>query len=223
MIATRIVVPAALAAFFLAVPLWGQDLSTYRDFHLGMRLPEVLKAIGNNSSRLTEIQKRPDLVQQVDWQLERYSFKSLDPVSSMLFSFCNGELFQISVRYDRGKTMGLTSEDLIESISEKYGTATRPDVDLTFPTSEESVKVIARWEDAQYSFNLVRFSYQTNLGIIAFSKHLDTSVRASIAEARRLDTQEAPQKELEAKKKLQAADDLALEKARTINKPNFLP
>src|SRR5579859_6493060 len=135
MIATRIVVPAALAASFLAVPLWGQDLSTYRDFHLGTRMPEVLKAIGDNSPRLTEIQKRQDLIQQVDWQLERYSFKSSDPVSNMLFSFYNGELFQISVRYDRGKTMGLTSADLIESISEKYGTATRPDVDLIFPTS----------------------------------------------------------------------------------------
>ena len=223
MITTRIVVPAALAALFLTVPTWGADLSTYRDFHLGMRLPEVLKAIDNNSPRLTEIQKRPDLIQEVDLQLERYSFKSPDPVSNMLFSFCNGELFQISVRYDRGKTMGLTSEDLIDSISEKYGTATRPDVDLTSATSEENVHVIARWEDAQYSFNLVRFSYQTNFGIIAFSKRLDPVVRASIAQALRLDAQEAPQKELDAKKKVQAADDLALEKARTVNKPNFLP
>jgi len=55
------------------------------------------------------------------------------------------------------------------------------------------------------------------------SKRLDAVVQASIAEGLRLDAQEAPQKELDAKKKQQAGDTLALEKARIVNKPNFRP
>jgi len=215
----------ALIAFVLLTPSLGaSDLSKYRDFQLGMNLPAVVKAVGASSPRARVIHERPDLIQQLDWQPERYPVTTLDPVKSILFSFCNGELFQMVVRYDRAKTEGMTSEDMIESISATYGTSTRPDADIIFPSIyDESVKVIARWEDSQYSFNLVRSSYQPSFGIIVVSKRLDAVVRASIAEGLRLDAQEAPQKELAAKAKQQAGDTLALEKARTVNKPNFRP
>jgi len=215
----------SIFAIVLLTPALGaSDLSRYRDFQLGMNLPAVVKMVGMNSSRARVIHERPDLIQQLDWQPEPYSVTSQDPVQSMLFSFCNGELFQMVVRYDRAKTEGLTSEDMIESISAKYGPATRPDADIIFPTIyDESVKVIARWEDSQYSFNLVRSSYQSGFGMVVLSKRLDAAARASIAEGLRLDAQEAPQKELDAKKKQQAGDELALEKARTVNKPNFRP
>jgi hypothetical protein len=221
----RLAVLSILALALLAPSLGANDLSTYRDFRLGMNLPAVVKAVGSSSPRARVIHERPDLIQQLDWQQpERYPVTTLDPVKSILFSFCNGELFQMVVRYDRTKTEGLTSEDMIESISATYGTATRPDADIIFPSIyDESVKVIARWEDSEYSFNLVRSSYQPSFGMIAVSKRLDAVVRASIAEGIRLEAQEAPKKELDAKKKQQAGDTLALEKARTVNKPNFRP
>src|SRR5260370_14570224 len=215
----------SIFAIVLLTPTLGaSDLSRYRDFQLGMNLPAVVKAVGMNSPRARVIHERPDLIQQLDWQPERYSATPQDPVQSILFSFCNGELFQMLVRYDRTKTAGLTSEDMIESISANYGTASRPDAYIIFPTIyDESVKVIARWEDSQYSFNLVRSSYQPGFGMVVLSKRLDAVARASIAEGLRLDAQEAPQKELDAKKKQQAGDELALQKARTVNKPNFRP
>jgi hypothetical protein len=220
----RLAVLSILAFALLAPSLAASDLSMYREFRLGMNLPAVVKAVGTSSPRARVIHERPDLIQQLDWQPERYPVPTLDPVKSILFSFCNGELYQMVVRYDRAKTEGLTSEDMIESISRTYGTATRPDADIIFPSIyDESVKVIARWEDSENSFNLVRSSYQPSFGIIVVSKRLDAVVRASIAEGLRLDAQEAPQKELDAKKKQQAGDTLALEKARTVNKPNFRP
>jgi len=220
----RLAVLSIVAFAFLAPSLSAADLSRYREFQLGMNLPAVVKAVGTSSPRARVIHERPDLIQQLEWQPERYPATTLDPLKSILFSFCNGELFQMVVRYDRTKTEGLTSEDMIASISAEYGTATRPDADIIFPTIyDESVKVIARWEDSEHSFNLVRSSYQPSFGMIVMSKRLDAVVQASIAEGLRLDAQEAPQKELDAKKKQQAGDTLALEKARIVNKPNFRP
>lgn len=75
------------------------------------------------------------------------------------FSFYNGELFRIVVNYDRSKTEGLSTEDVVEAISAKYGTATKPAAEVIFSSSQvynDSEVVIARWEDSQYSFNLFR-------------------------------------------------------------------
>lgn len=75
---------------------------------------------------------------------------------TILFTFCNGELFRIAVNYDRDETEGLTTKDLIEAISAKYGKATRPaSTGIARPSSrlyDDGERVIARWEDAQYSF-----------------------------------------------------------------------
>ena len=79
------------------------------------------------------------------------------------------------VDYDRDNTAGLTAQDLIEAISSTYGAAVDPSAEITVPSiygSDETVKVMARWEDANWSFNLVRFKYETSFALVAFSKRL---------------------------------------------------
>ena len=74
---------------------------------------------------------------------------------------------------------------MVEAISAQYGTATRPDVEISFPTSElykSTEKVIARWKDSQYSFNLFRSCFLISFGLVMFSKRLETQVRAALAE-----------------------------------------
>ena len=131
------------------------------------------------------------------------------------------------VNYDQHRTDGLTDEDMVEAISARYGTATRPDAKIilfsSFQVYNDSEKVIARWEDSQYSFNLFRSSYQPTFGILVLSKRLDTMAGAAIVEAIRLDEQEAPQRETERQKKRDDEDHAAQEKARLVNKPNFRP
>jgi len=61
----------------------------------------------------------------------------------------------------------------------------------------EKEKVIALWEDSQYSYNLYRSSNRPTFGMLIFSKRLDTLAEAAIAEAMRLDNQEASEGELE--------------------------
>jgi hypothetical protein len=150
-----------------------------------------------------------------------------DPVQEVLFSFYNGELFRMVVSYDQIRTEGLTDEDMVEAISSKYGTATKPAAKVILLSSSQiyndSENVIARWEDSQYSFNLFRSSYQPTFGMLVFSKRLDPLAQAAIAKAIRLDDQEAPQREIERQKKQDEENRAEQEKARPMNKAAFRP
>jgi hypothetical protein len=207
--------------------IYAQDLSRYREFQFGMNLPAIAKQVGLEASEAKVIHRRPALIQEVNWQPQlSLTSSQADPVRAIFFSFYDGELFRIVVNYDRYKTEGLTTEDVVEAISAQYGTATRPAAEIIFSSSQvynDSEVVIARWEDSQYSFNLFRSSYQPTFGMIGFSKRLDALARAAIAEAIRLDEQEAPQRETERQKKQNEENRTAQEKARLVNKPKFRP
>ena len=80
-------------------------------------------------------------------------------------------------------------------ISVKYGIATRPAASVSFPTNPEyrgTEKVIARWEDSQYSFNLFRSSASNAFAIVMFDKRHDAQAGVSIAESVQMKQQEAP-------------------------------
>ena len=215
----------SLFVILLSAPLiHGQDLSRYRNFSFGMSLAELSKQIDSQPLQTKLVQKRPAVIQEVTWWPRESSGSSLqaEPVWQVLFTFYNGELYRILVTYDRHATQGLRTEDMVEAISAQYGTATRPDVEISFPTNElyrSTEKVIARWEESQYSFNLFRSSYLNTFGLVMFSKRLDTQVRAALAESIKLGGQEDPQREIERQKK--EADKL--EVAREENRKTFRP
>ena len=206
-----------------------QDLSRYREFQFGMDLPAIAKLTGLEASEAKVIHQRPAVLQELNWRpLPSFSSSTqTDPIRAVLFSFYNGQLFRMVVNYDRSRTEGLTTEDVVAAISARYGAAAaRPTAEITFSTSQvydDSEVVIARWEDSQYSFNLYRSSYQPTFGMIAFSKRLDGLARAAVIEAIRVDEQEAPQREIERKEKQDAKDSAGQAKARLANKPNFRP
>src|SRR6266436_5280813 len=116
-----------LVVLLLAAPLLrAQDLSKYRHFTLGMSMTRVLERTGQKMADVKPIHVRPAMIQELEWwppNVSGASFQS-DPVKQMLFSFYNGELYKISVTYDQSSTEGLTTEDRVKSISEKYGPAT---------------------------------------------------------------------------------------------------
>jgi hypothetical protein len=211
----------ALSAPLIDTP----DLSRYREFRFGMDLLAVAKQAEMQPSEARVIHQRPAVIQELEWRPQRslaYSPQA-DPVQEVLFSFYNGELFRMVVNYDQIRTEGLTAEDMVEAISAKYGTATMPTAKIVLFSSSQvyndSEKVIARWEDSQYSFNLFRSSYQPTFGMLVFSKRLDPLAQAAIVEALRLDEQQAPQREIA----LQEKQDAAQAKARRVNKAAFRP
>jgi len=83
----------------------------------------------------------------------------------------------------------------------------------TNPAYHATEKVIARWEDSQYSLNLVKSSGDT-FAIVMFTKQVDADAGVSIAESVKLEREEAPQKEAARVKK--DADDLEIERQQNI-------
>jgi hypothetical protein len=221
---------AALRAEPVSAPLPGTpDLSRYRGFALEMNLQVAAKEADLELSDARLIHQRPAVIQELDWRPSVSSVAALqaDPVKEVLLTFYNGALFRMVVNYDRYRTEGLTDADMVEAISARYGTASRPDTKVilfsTYQVYDDSEKVIARWENSQYSYNLFRSSYQPTFGMLIFSKRLDALAQTAIAEALRLDEQEAPQRQIELQRKLDEATRATQEKARLANKPNFRP
>jgi len=124
-----------------------------------MNLDSLAKQANVKPSEAKMLHQRPAMIQELWWQRPLgIPSPEAGPVREVVFSFYNGELFRMVVNYDRYRTEGLTDEDMIGAISAKYGVATRPPAEIvSFSSSRvynDSEKVLARWEDAQYSFNL---------------------------------------------------------------------
>jgi len=224
----RLVIPISLAVFSMPL-IYAQDLSKYRGFQLETNLLAVARQADVNPSAAKTIYQRPAVIQELEWRLPSSSSSSpqADPVREIIFSFYNDELYRMVVVYDQDRTEGLTDSDLIESISTNYGTPTTPATKIISSSASQvysdSEKVIARWEDPQYSLNLFRSSYGSIPGLLVFSKRLETQAQVAIIKAIRLNEQEAPQREIDRLKKQDEEKDAAGKKARPVNKANFRP
>ena len=214
-----------LVVLLLAGPLLrAQDLSKYRHFTIGMDLNKVLQRTDQKIADVKVIHGQPALIQELTWwppSLPGASYQA-DPVEQIHLSFYNAELYRISVTYDVSSTEGLTADDLVKSISAKYG----PPTNLTFPLEpakfdpyEVRQKTVASWEDAQYSLNLVRSSFTDGLGLTIYSKSINAAAELAAVQAVELEKQEAPTREAQRQKK--KSDDL--EAARQKNRKTFRP
>jgi hypothetical protein len=194
-------VVVTLAMILLSAPvIYGQDLSKYRNFPFGTSLASVSKQLDRQPIEAEVIHQQPALIQELTWYPPQPygSSRPAEPVEKILFSFYNGDLYRVLVTYDSSAIKGLTNEDMIRVVSAKYGAATRPVADVNFPTNPSyraTEKVVARWEDPQYSFNLFRSSTSNTFAIVMFDKRLDAQAGVSIAESVQLEQQGAPQRE----------------------------
>ena len=168
-----------LIVLLLAAPLLrGQDLSKYRHFTFGMSLTRVLERTDQKMADAKVLHGRPALIQELTWwppNLPGSSFRS-DNVEQILLSFYNAELYKISVTYDRTSTEGLTAEDMVKSISAKYGPATSVKPEVNPATNERydmKQKPVATWEDSQYSLNLIHSSSSGSFELLIYSKRLN--------------------------------------------------
>src|SRR5258708_19876601 len=92
---------------------------------------------------------------------------------------------------------------MVQAISTKYGTPTRPAGEISFPTNELyrlTEKVIARWEDPQYSINLVRSRFLNSYALFMFSKRPDAQVEAALPKSIKLKGQEHSHKKMHPQK-----------------------
>jgi hypothetical protein len=230
MFSTRSMAGPVLWSLLLASWTYAQDLSSYREFRFGMNLSSITEQTGMRPSDAKTIHQRPAVIQELEWRpASQFGSAALrgGSVRELVFSFYNGELFQIVVNYDRSRTEGLTDEDMVAAISTKYGHAKKPAAEtIRVSISEfyhDDQQVIARWEDAQYSFTLYRSPHQRLFGMVLFPKGLNALARGAVAEAIRLNRQEAPQREIERQQQHARESRAADEKARLLNKATFRP
>jgi hypothetical protein len=202
------------------------DLSQYRGIRLGTDLPTVAKQVGATVSQAKVIHSRPALIEELAWRPRSLGPSSQpESVSDVLFTFYNGELYRIAVNYDRYEIEGLTAEDIIGAVSLVYGPAAKPAapakvVQDLYGAQEE---VVACWQDSQYNFDLIRSSDGPSFKLIGVMKRLEAPAEAAGVEAKRLDDQEAPQRDAARAVSEQEAARAKLEKSRLVNVPRFRP
>ena len=83
--------------------------------------------------------------------------------------------------------------------------------------------ILAHWQDSQYRFELIRSSFGHAFALVGVLKKLEAPAQAAALEAKRLDDQEAPQRDA-ARAASEAQEAQAkLDKARLLNKAKFRP
>lgn len=222
------ILATSLFGIVLSTPLVSaQDLSKYREFQLGMSVAAVAQKAGVTAMAGVPHQP-PALIQELTWQPPDGLAASppRDSVRKVLLSFFNGELFRIAVSYEWERTEGLTVEDMIAALSSTYGPPITPDsgiIPLLSRSPAGSDKIVAHWEDSQYSVNLVRPSYASTFGLVMLSKRLDALARAAMVEAMWLDDQQSFARAIGRSRSLEDQDQVRQEQARTRNKATFRP
>jgi len=215
-----------LCVAFGACLLPAADFSSYRGFQFGMRVSQAADVAGMKPSEAKTDHQRPVMIQKLDFQpnLFHSAVAKDDPVSEITLSFCDGELFRMAVVYDRYKVEGMTIDDMIQALSKTYGTAARPKAEIAYHSYYgETAPVIARWEDSEYSYNLVRAEDRSTFALVLYSKALEARAQTGIIESARLDALEAPQKEVDRVKKQTEENEMLQEKSRLANKASFRP
>lgn len=209
--------------------LLAEDLSSYRSFRIGTNLAAVAAEAHLDPTKTQLLYERPALIQQLTWRPDSFAPSSqTEAVEFVVFTFYNSEMYRIFVIYDRSRTQGLSADDLIDSISAVYGNPTRPATVVRTGSSvlygfNDEEKVIARWQDAQSSVNLIRSSYDQLYGLVAVSRRVEPLAQEAMIEGARLDFVERPQRETERKKREAEVERVNGEKARVVNLPAFRP
>jgi len=185
----------------------------------------VAAASGTRAADAKMLHERPAKIQELEWRAPYSSAAhgQADPVQRAVFAFYDGALYQVVVSYDRGRTDGLGNSDIIESLTAVYGTPVVASARSRPPAAFLGTVVLAQWDSPGSSLTLLRSAYSAEFQLVLVSKALSTRAQSAIREAGRLDTLEAPRRELEERNKELADAADARDKLRTTNKAAFRP
>lgn len=204
------------------------DLGTYRGFTLGSATSDVMKMAGAGERDLKTTHERPALLQELTWRPPYLSGldDAGDSVTAVVFSFVDNQLFRIAIDYDKSRTEGLTTNDLIAAFTAKYGPPSAGRLPTPSGSGFDSIDaptVVASWRNADTTVILERFAYSRRFATIIASTRLQTLARKSQATAVAMDAREAPAREAAEVKARADAERAAADKTRTANKATFEP
>ena len=221
---TRVPFIAAILVFTAQLGS-AQDLSRYRGYALESSLESVVATSGARTPDVKTLHERPAKIQELQWRTPYTSSGAAmaDPVRGAVFTFYDDALYQVVVNYDRDRTNGLTSGEVIASLSALYGEPVLRSARNRPAAALPDVVVLAQWDSPASSLTLLRDAYSMEFQLVLVSKALGTRARNAIREAGRLDAIEAPRRELEERKKEVADAADARDKTRSTNKAAFRP
>jgi hypothetical protein len=220
---------ACLGVMLSTLPIHGQARPDYRDFTLGSPLARILEQVQVTAADVTLVHQRPALIQDLRWRTPYFPVRAnqprTDPVQQIMFSFVDGQLFRITIEYDRNQTEGMTDADMIAALSERYGPSqplSRPSTPSTTEerTTGEWLTPVAEWADGDVGVALHRRAFTSGFQVVITSDRL---ARSASAESIRLDLSEAPARELARQKQSLEDAKMAKAKARVVSKAAFRP
>lgn len=206
----------------LTATVHAEEPSRYRTYRLGAALTDVLTATGARAADVVTLHERPSRLERLTWRppYTRRETLDADPVESLTFAFVDGQLYEITVDYDRSRIASLTPVDLVAGVEAVYGTP-RPGR-LTGAAARdlgpEGTTLLARWGDDESVVLLLRGPYE-DLHLKVRSTRLRTLATRAIAAAQAQDLTDAPARE--AADAATAAAATASE--RTKNRSAFKP
>ena len=205
------------------------DPGTYREFRLGASTADVIARAGAAPRDVKTLHERPARLEELAWRPPYVSSRDAverDSVAGIVFSFLDDQLFQMAIDYDKSSTAGLTTEDMIASLSAIYGpraTAAKSAPLRSTIDSLDTPTVLARWRQGDTAIALQQSPYAGGFGLVIVSVPLEALARKAQATAVTIDARKAPAREAARAKAQAAADKAAAEKTRTTNKAAFKP
>ena len=128
------------------------------------------------SATVVGIVNRPSVIHSVKWRARDMGSGGtlVDPVQEVLFTFHNDELYQMVVSYDRGRTAGLSNDDVVDTFTAIYGAPlvrnARTARNGLSADIGPGMALLAQWEDARWQLTLQRNTYSAQYQLLVVSK-----------------------------------------------------
>ena len=140
----------------------------------------------------------------------------------MVLTFHLGRLARVVATYDRDRTEGLTNADLHDSFTTIYGTS------MLVPTpsgvrSSSEPEIIGQWGDGETLVVLLREAYPRRIKLTVSSVAADRLLQDGLASGVRLDTIEAPTRDMVRRLSEEQTQRRRDEQSRLDNKSAFKP
>jgi hypothetical protein len=145
-----------------------------------------------------------------------------EALAEMVLTFHLGRLARVVATYDRDRTEGLTNADLHGSFTTIYGAS------MLVPTpsgvrSSSEPEIIGQWGDGETLVVLLREVYPRRIRLTVSSVAADRLLQAGLASGVRLDTIEAPTRDMVRRLSEELTQQRRDEQSRLDNKSAFKP
>ena len=220
-------IATTVCAVMMAVPVVSASpvYSRYRGVSIGDSVSVVVASLQLLPSDVAIVHARPAMIQQLTWRPNQFFASKAGPpeaLAEMVLTFHLGRLARIVATYDRERTEGLTNTDLHDSFTTIYGTSMLVPTPSGIRSSSEP-EIIGQWGDGETLVVLLREAYPRRITVTVSSVAADRLLQDAFASGVRLDTTEAPTRDMVRRLNEELTQRRRDEQSRLDNKSAFKP